>query len=169
MRSIITYSTRGAKLETIESDATRLGALKEDMDEAGIDYSGLKLMVSETEVTLESDEAVLPEGEFTLMMLPDEVKSGNSKDWSKMSYIECFNEVKLRKLISEDGLDVNLDFQDLVSILNKSDLEGSDYGVEKKESLEERMDRLEKKVSELSSGPDTSTYAKRAAELGRKR
>lgn len=76
-RRIITYSTLGDNMKEIYSNATTLGALQPDLTSNGIRFEGMKLMTNPGQVTLESLQAELPEGEFQLFIMPNKVKSGN--------------------------------------------------------------------------------------------
>lgn len=76
MRNITTYSTLGDNMKVIQSAATTLGELRPDLDAHGVRYQGMKLMTNPGQVTLESLQAQLPEGEFQLFLMPDKVKSG---------------------------------------------------------------------------------------------
>lgn len=76
-RRIRVYNTSGQNNKVIDSSATTWGDLKSDLDAHGISYSGMKVVVGETQNTLESVQAVLPEGEMTLFLMPQKVKSGS--------------------------------------------------------------------------------------------
>lgn len=77
MKTVKIFSTKTQKSESIETSATtwselrseilaKTSALKEDMVAS----------VFETKVTLVSDQAVLPTGNFTLVLTPAKTKSG---------------------------------------------------------------------------------------------
>lgn len=76
MRKVTTYSTLGGNEKSFMTSATVLRELRKDLDQNGILHKGMKLVVGETEATLESAEASLPEGEFTLFLTAQKVKSG---------------------------------------------------------------------------------------------
>lgn len=80
MRKIITYSTLGDNMKELYSAATNLGELQPDLTRAGIRFEGMKLMTNPGQVTLESLQAELPEGEFQLFIMPQKVKSGYCDD-----------------------------------------------------------------------------------------
>lgn len=74
MRKIEVINTADASLsKSFESDATTYGQIK---NELGVAPGSMKVVVRETKVTLEADDAVLPEGDFTLYLFPGKVKSG---------------------------------------------------------------------------------------------
>lgn len=76
MRKIKIYSTVGAS-GTIETDVRTLGELKPILRQREINYDGMKLLVGETRNELSVDEAVLPEIDFKLYLMPEKTKSGN--------------------------------------------------------------------------------------------
>ena len=78
MRTITIYSSTGKSSYAVESDATLWKDLQVDMAHAGVDFkkSSMKAVVGETRVTLESDNAVLIDGPFTLFLMPVKTKSG---------------------------------------------------------------------------------------------
>lgn len=80
-RKITIYNTIGDNAKEVISSAGTLGELQPDMRRAGVHYEGMKLVVGETQNTLESSEAVLPEGEFSLFLMAGKVKSGNDEDF----------------------------------------------------------------------------------------
>jgi hypothetical protein len=84
MRTITVFNTQSNTPSTFESDATTYGQIKNQID--GSD--SMKVVVRETKVTLESDEAMLPEGDFTLFLFPGKVKSGweNEDDYNDDDY-----------------------------------------------------------------------------------
>lgn len=101
-RRIITYSTLGDNMKEVFSSARTLGELQPELTAAGIRFDGMKLMTNPGQVTLESLQAELPEGEFQLFIMPQKVKSGtddsylideedgiswNSVDWTEESEI----------------------------------------------------------------------------------
>ena len=117
MRNILIYSTKGTRKQTIESAATTWGELQNQLAEMDFDFDGLKAIVADTQNTLESVEAKLPEGAFTLMFIVSKVKSGG--DYDSMTYNE------LRRMVSERGLSSGTGSspskQTLISILEEDD------------------------------------------------
>ena len=76
-RTITIYSQATSQSKEIESDATKWGQLKKAVEEAIMNsISTVKAVVRETRNTLDNDDAVLPEGAFTIFLLPVKVKSG---------------------------------------------------------------------------------------------
>lgn len=87
-RRIITYSTLGDNMKEVISSAMTWGDLQPDLVAAGIRFEGLKAMTNPGQVTLESFQAELPEGEFQLFLMPQKVKSGYSPE----DDAECIDE-----------------------------------------------------------------------------
>lgn len=74
-RKIKVLSTVGVS-GTIETNVTSLGELKPLLRQREINISGMKMMVGETRNELNLDDAVLPEGDFKLYLMPAKTKSG---------------------------------------------------------------------------------------------
>ena len=64
------------KTVNIDEDVTTWGELQEAFMEAGISVAGVNAVVRETKVTLESKDAQLPDGDFTVFLFTAKVKSG---------------------------------------------------------------------------------------------
>jgi hypothetical protein len=79
MRTIKVYSTVGASGEVVTNVGT-LRELKPILVSKGIDIAGMKLVVGETRNELSIDEAVLPDGDFKLYLMPQKTKSGSIED-----------------------------------------------------------------------------------------
>lgn len=73
----VKVSTSGADgLIEVETAATTWAELKFDMEDAGISTDGMKGVVRETKVSLEANDAQIPEGNFTVMLFTGKIKSG---------------------------------------------------------------------------------------------
>ena len=76
-RTVIVYSTGGSTDgHSISTSAVTWGDLKRDLALNSINFEGMKSIIGETKVTLESPEAQLPEGDFRLFLMPRRTKSG---------------------------------------------------------------------------------------------
>jgi hypothetical protein len=76
-RKITIYNTVGQNKMTIESDANVWGQLQTELHAKGIKTDNMKVVIGETQNSLESPQGSLMAGEFTLFMMPQKVKSGN--------------------------------------------------------------------------------------------
>lgn len=76
MRKIIVVSARDNSRKEVMSDATTWGALQPALDGQNISTTDMKAILRETKTALESNDSVLPTGEFTLFLTPGKVKSG---------------------------------------------------------------------------------------------
>lgn len=77
IREITIYSQATNTHKTVQSDATVWGDLIKTIEEAIMNpITTVKAIVKENKVTLDDKSAVLPEGPFTLFLLPVKVKSG---------------------------------------------------------------------------------------------
>ena len=74
-RKIKIYTTAGMP-GTIETNVSTLGELKPLLRQREINYDGMKMLVGETKNELSQDEAILPEGDFKLYLMPAKTKSG---------------------------------------------------------------------------------------------
>jgi hypothetical protein len=90
------FSTKGARKSTVETTAQTWGELKSDLRTQGIETDGLKAIIGETQLSLESTKAVLPDYDFVLFLSPVKVKSGcdNCVDVESMTYAECKKFIK---------------------------------------------------------------------------
>ena len=78
-RKIKIYTTAGIP-GTIETNVSTLGELKPLLRQREINYDGMKMLVGETKNELSVDEAILPEGDFKLYLMPAKTKSGVDLD-----------------------------------------------------------------------------------------
>lgn len=74
-RKITVISTSKSQPTTFESEATTYGQLKDSLREFG-DLGKLRVVVKETKSTLELDDAVLPQTDFTLFLTAKQIKAG---------------------------------------------------------------------------------------------
>jgi len=79
MRTVNVVSTKGS-LKQIQTNAFVWSQLVKDFEEQGFSVDGLKAIVAETKNTLESGDAVLPTGNFTLFLSPINTKAGADSD-----------------------------------------------------------------------------------------
>lgn len=87
---VTVFSTKGAKRSVIETSATTWGVLKDQLMANNIPVDGMRAIVGETKVTLESSAAVLPvDFDFTLFLSPTKVKSGR-----ELTRSECYEFIK---------------------------------------------------------------------------
>lgn len=79
-RRIVIYSTIGENYKEIQSNASTWGSLTEEFSAQGINWKGMKAVNGEDQHTYDSSEAILPDGEFSLFLMADKVKSGYDDD-----------------------------------------------------------------------------------------
>ncbi len=92
MRQVIILSPKGQKRTVLQSDAVIFNDLLTEMQNQNIDTKSMKFIIGETQHTLESKNATLPTGNFTLFLTPTTSKSG--ADWSNAPYKECKAKIK---------------------------------------------------------------------------
>ena len=96
-RKIKIYTTAGMP-GTIETNVSTLGELKPLLRQREINYDDMKMLVGETKNELSQDEAILPEGDFKLYLMPAKTKSG--VDFDEMEDSVNRIEDKLDKVLS---------------------------------------------------------------------
>ena len=112
-RKIKIYTTNGMP-GTIETNVSTLGELKPILRQREVNYDDMKLLVGETKNELSQDEAILPEGDFKLYLMPAKTKSG--VDFDEMEETLERIESKVDRLLSK--LDNNVDIVSSVSQTN---------------------------------------------------
>lgn len=79
MRTVTVSSTQRSGATQIQTSAYTWGELKETLHSKGFnDVGNMRAVVRETKVDLSSDNAQLPEGDFTLLLTPRQIKAGSS-------------------------------------------------------------------------------------------
>lgn len=81
-REVTVVSTRGER-KIISTSATKWLELKKQVEDAGYNLNNSKCMESIRKNTLESKDALLPEGNFHLFIMPYKSKSGAGKKPAK--------------------------------------------------------------------------------------
>lgn len=105
-RKITIVQTKNQKRSVIESSATTLGELKDDLRTSGIDYNGMTFYEGLTKTELKTDESILPhdierngvitnELVFMLTNTEKKIRSG------AMSRSEAYNAIKKNNLQAE--------------------------------------------------------------------
>lgn len=90
IRGIKVLSSTKSGVKLIHSEATTWGQLKDSLREFG-DLDKMAAVVKETRNSLQVDEALLPEGDFTLYLSPKQIKAGVS-DEKAIAIIESLKE-----------------------------------------------------------------------------
>lgn len=75
MSKVTIFSTGGTN-KTIEVNSTTWGDLQKELSNNGVSTSGMKAVHGQTRVTLEHKDAIIPDGDFNLFLLPVKTKSG---------------------------------------------------------------------------------------------
>ena len=137
-RKIKIYTTNGMP-GTIETNVSTLGELKPILRQREVNYDGMKLLVGETKNELSQDEAILPEGDFKLYLMPAKTKSG--VDFDEME--EAIERI-------EDKLDM------ILSKLDSKSCTASSVSVSQTSSLSAEDQREIEEVRRLASGGSSS-------------
>lgn len=159
-RTVKVKDTDRSGLLTFEVNATTFGELKTELS-SSISFDNKRAIVRETRVTLDSSQAVLPEGSFTLYLMPEKSKAG--ADWSSFSFHQ------LRSFCSSVGLPANgvsRDQMEAALAAHYAEPEVSTTNVERAIALiEEAIEIL--RVQEVSEADDVEAdFNQLRAELG---
>lgn len=73
---VAVFNTIGSNEEIINITGTTWADLQQELAIKNISYKGMSAIIGETQVTLDQPGALLPTGDFSLFLLPIEVKSG---------------------------------------------------------------------------------------------
>jgi hypothetical protein len=76
-RKVTIYNTAGANEQVIESSAMTWGDLQIDLIKNNVRFENLQAVIGETQNTLGSTQSLLIDGDFTLYLIPQKVKSGD--------------------------------------------------------------------------------------------
>ena len=74
MRTVTVFSTTSNTTTTLTSGASTWGQLKTELGNQVND--DMKVTIRETRNDLSNNEAILPEGNFTIFLFPSKIKSG---------------------------------------------------------------------------------------------
>lgn len=99
------WSQRDNSSTPVQTTAETWGELKQKVRE--VDFTNIKGVIRETKASLELDDAKLPNGKYTIFLLPQKVKSGNNDERiyrTKSEYLKDFNSKTLRGMCSKRGL-----------------------------------------------------------------
>lgn len=123
-RKIKIYTTNGMP-GTIETNVSTLGELKPILRQREVNYDGMKLLVGETKNELSQDEAILPEGDFKLYLMPAKTKSGVDFDEMEetLERIESKVDRLLSKLDNESYKGSSVSQTDLISPEDQREIE----------------------------------------------
>lgn len=75
-RKVTIYSPAGKNAKQLEVSGGTWKELQRVLSTNNVSYSGMKAVIGENRLTMESDNAVLPDGDFTLFLMPIKTKSG---------------------------------------------------------------------------------------------
>ncbi len=88
-RTITIYSQATNQTKEITTSATTWGQIKAEVSKAiNAPLETVKAIVRETRNTLDNDDAKLPEGAFTIFLLPVKVKSGGRLPLKKKTTVK---------------------------------------------------------------------------------
>lgn len=97
MRNVKVFSTKLNKTTVLQTSATNWGELSTYLTSKGLfNPGGMKAVERDSKATLEHKEAILPDGDFTLVLIPTKNESGGFIDADEFGewLDERFNELK---------------------------------------------------------------------------
>lgn len=153
MRTVNIISTKGG-IKQVETNASVWSQLVEELLAKGLDVSGLKAIVGETKHTLESGEAQLPSGNFSLWLSPINIKAGASEDnqydfeyeledVEDLSYLELRTELKSIRVQATE-----LEDENVLSIIGNYTNDKVEKMKEKLTEVYQLFEEIEKEVAE---------------------
>jgi len=86
MRNIRVISSQTNTAKTVTSSASNWGDLKNELSAHFNGIGDMKAIVRETRVTLESSDAALPTGDFTIILSMKKIASGTDSDTNTTRY-----------------------------------------------------------------------------------
>ena len=122
MREVVLKLTSQKDLVKHESEARTFGELKKEMRQ--IKWSGMRVVERASKSTLQMDDAVLPQGDFLLFLVPEKVKSGRKStggaDVLSGPIEDCkYNELRSHMSWLNRNKDANLDMSGGTAELQK--------------------------------------------------
>ena len=75
LKKIVVISTTNSQPNELHSEASTYGQLKDSLREFG-DLDKMRAVIKESKTTLELNDAVLPDSDFTLFLTPKQIKAG---------------------------------------------------------------------------------------------
>lgn len=114
MRKVVLKLTTQKDLIKHESAAMTFGELKKELRQ--VKWSGMRVVERASKATLQMEDAVLPQGDFVLFLVPEKVKSGKktsggteelSKPIEECSYNECRSHMSWLNRNKDASLDMS--------------------------------------------------------------
>lgn len=156
MSKVTIFSTGGAN-KTIEVNSTTWGDLQKELSNNGVSTSGMKAVHGQTRVTLEHKDAIIPEGDFNLFLLPVKTKSGSILTPAQVEALPYKDlRAELARLTASDGDSFKEHFNQDKNYTNKSTGE-----------LKELLISYYAKGSKAKSSPAQAAPAKENAKVSR--
>lgn len=94
LKTVLVYSTVGNNRKEVSTSAESWSELKAELNRQGVNVEGMKAVVGQTQVTLESPDAQVPGENFTLFLYPDKVKSGNFFEDDDDDFEDDYSEIE---------------------------------------------------------------------------
>jgi hypothetical protein len=136
MRQIKVITTAGAP-GFIQTDVTTFGQLKPLLVERNINLDNMKALEGSTKNEFSLDEALLPEGDFKLFLVPVKNKFGSDMADEFAQFQEFQNFLKRKEAIESQGINVpsqmneeiDEDLQELDRLIKQDDIEVNNESV----------------------------------------
>lgn len=146
MRQFTIYATVGQQTHVVDTHGSNWGEVQQELRAAGVKVDGMKAITGESQITLESAQAVIPTTESTIFLLPQKVKSGyHPDDYGDDEDCGCEDEDddtplgRVKAKVQEIGQGIN----ELYSMLDELGEEASNPAVQ---HLKSKADELKKNL-----------------------
>ena len=150
-RKVTVYSTMGKKNTSFVCEGNTFNDLKKVMRGLDIKHNGMKAVVGETRVTLESANAIIPDTDFTLFLMPIKTKSGASvrkEIMLKIKELRVKNPDAVKKHFTYQGRNVTQISTDKLEELFAS-YSGNDTSIGTSKSVESAKSAAKKSVEKI--------------------
>ena len=157
-----------------QSEARTFGELKKEMRQ--VKWTGMRVVERASKTTLQMDEAVLPQGDFLLFLVPEKVKSGRktsggteelSKPIEECSYNECRSHMSWLNRNKDANLDMSGGTADLQKQLKKyyKKNPGTQVGTSATKKVAPKAEPTKKNVEKAKKAKKKGLFAKKEKEV----
>ena len=106
-RKITVFDSQSANKQEFQSSAATWGEFKSEVNEI-VTFADKRVTIRETRTTVESDEAMLPEGDIVLFVFQQKSKFGGKKEMSRqLDHIVIKLDEIINLLNNDESSDIN--------------------------------------------------------------
>lgn len=140
LRTITIGSTNRSGVKQIQSEAVTWGQLKMALVDGFGDVGNMRAVVRETRADLVSDDAILPDEAFTLLLTPKQIKAGGNDDNTR---------VQVKRILRAVAEDFSYSIESIISEIDDGDHDVKANVVAKVSSI---SSSLQKDLDDLKNG-----------------